>query len=53
MPRPPHDVVCNNPDCGLDMFEVHHMHEMPDGIGADDYACPYCGSDDVAEIWPE
>lgn len=53
MPRPPHDVVCNNANCEMDMFEVHHSHEMPDEVGADDYVCPYCGEDDLDEIWPE
>jgi len=53
MPRPPHDVVCNNPNCALDMFEIHHSHEMPDDVGSDDYTCPYCGSNDLEEIWPE
>ncbi|MCU4753104.1 hypothetical protein OB919_14150 [Halobacteria archaeon AArc-curdl1] len=53
MPRPPHDVVCHNPDCGMDMFELHHSHEMPDDITVDDYVCPYCQSDDLEEIWPQ
>ncbi len=53
MPRAPHDVACRNADCELDMFEVHHTHEMPDDVGVDDYNCPYCGSDELEEIWPQ
>lgn len=52
MARPPHDVVCNNTDCGMDMFELHHAHEMPDDVGVDEYVCPYCQSTDLEEIWP-
>jgi hypothetical protein len=37
------EVVCTDDDCELDMFELHYTYDMPDGVGVNDFACPYCG----------
>lgn len=37
------EVECPDPDCGLDMVELHYTYGMPDGTGAEDFVCPYCG----------
>lgn len=41
------EVVCENPGCELDMFEVHYSYEMSHGdVGLSDFHCPYCGDGD-------
>ncbi|MFB6075261.1 MAG: hypothetical protein ABEJ89_09630 [Haloarculaceae archaeon] len=37
------EVVCTDDDCELDMFELHYTYDMPDEVGVEDFACPYCG----------
>ena len=43
------EVVCENGDCELDMFELHYTYDMPDGVGVADFACPYCNTTDELE----
>lgn len=52
MPMPPtREVRCDNPDCELDMFEVHYTYDVPDDHTVADLRCPYCGeSADLEEI---
>jgi hypothetical protein len=40
------EVVCNDRECALDMFELHYTYDMPDGTGVEAFSCPYCGSGD-------
>jgi len=40
---PTREVVCENDDCELDMFEVHYTYDVPEDHGVSDLACPYCG----------
>jgi len=45
------EVVCENEDCELDMFELHYTYEMPDDVGVADFDCPYCGTvEDLREV---
>ncbi len=45
------EVVCENEDCELDMFELHYTYEMPDDVGVEDFDCPYCGTvEDLREV---
>jgi hypothetical protein len=37
------ELVCTDDDCELDMFELHYTYDMPDDVGVEDFACPYCG----------
>lgn len=47
------EVVCRDPDCALDMFELHYTYDMPDETGVEAFSCPYCGgSDHLAELTP-
>jgi hypothetical protein len=43
------EVVCNDRECALDMFELHYTYDMPDGTGVEAFSCPYCGSGDSLE----
>lgn len=36
------EVVCENDDCELDMFELHYTYEMPKDVDVEDFSCPYC-----------
>ena len=36
------EVVCNDGDCEMDMFELHYTYDMPDDVGVADFVCPYC-----------
>jgi hypothetical protein len=36
------EVVCNDADCEMDMFELHYTYDMPDDVGVADFVCPYC-----------
>jgi hypothetical protein len=38
------EIACENPDCTLDMMELHYTYEMPSDVGVDAFSCPYCGS---------
>lgn len=40
------EVVCENDDCELDMFELHYTYDMPKEVGVEDFSCPYCGGTD-------
>jgi hypothetical protein len=40
------EVVCEDEDCEMDMFELHYTYEMPDDVGVEDFSCPYCGGTD-------
>jgi len=40
---PTREVVCENDDCELDMFEVHYTYDVPEDHGVADLTCPYCG----------
>ncbi len=40
------EVVCEDDDCELDMFELHYTYEMPKDIEVSDFSCPYCGGTD-------
>jgi hypothetical protein len=40
------EVVCNNGECELDMFEMHYTYDMPDSVTLADFDCPYCGGTD-------
>ncbi|MGN8216994.1 DUF7559 family protein [Halococcus morrhuae DSM 1307] len=45
------EVVCENDDCELDMFEMHYTYDMPDDVGIDAFECPYCtGTDSLREV---
>lgn len=45
------EVVCENGDCELDMFQLHYTYDMPDEVGVTDFSCPYCGSSEgLAEV---
>jgi len=45
------EVVCEDDDCELDMFELHYTYEMPDDTGVEAFACPYCGgTEDLREV---
>ena len=45
------EVVCNDQECALDMFELHYTYDMPDGTDVEAFSCPYCGSgESLAEI---
>ncbi len=37
------EVVCENDDCELDMFQVHYTYDVPDDHDVSDLSCPYCG----------
>ncbi|MFW6320280.1 MAG: DUF7559 family protein [Halohasta sp.] len=39
------EVICNNDDCELDMFEVHYTYDVPEDHEVDDLVCPYCTDD--------
>ena len=43
------EVVCTREECDLDMMELHYRYSMPDGTGAESFACPYCGAHDTLE----
>ena len=43
------EVVCNDADCTLDMFELHYTYDMPDDVDVSDFSCPYCGGTDSLE----
>ena len=36
------EVICDNTDCELDMFEVHYTYDVPEDHAVDDLVCPYC-----------
>ena len=36
------EVACTNPNCELDMFELHYTYDMPDDVAVGDFSCPYC-----------
>jgi hypothetical protein len=45
------EVVCENADCTLDMFELHYTYDMPDDVGVSDFQCPYCDTtDELREV---
>jgi hypothetical protein len=44
------ELVCEDDDCTLDMFELHYTYEMPEDTGVGDFACPYCGGSKLREI---
>lgn len=46
------EVVCENPDCELDMFELHYTYELSTSeTGVEAFSCPYCGStSDLREL---
>jgi hypothetical protein len=46
---PTMEIKCTNPDCELDMFELHYTYDMPDDTTVEDFACPYCGRSDTLE----
>ncbi|MFB6205670.1 MAG: hypothetical protein ABEJ05_03960 [Haloglomus sp.] len=39
------EIQCADPDCDLDMAELHYTYNMPDGTGAEAFSCPYCGGE--------
>ncbi len=43
------EVACADPDCELDMFELHYTYDMPEDVGVNDFSCPYCGDSDALE----
>jgi hypothetical protein len=43
------EVKCADSDCELDMFEMHYTYDMPDDVGVEDFACPYCRGTDCLE----
>jgi hypothetical protein len=43
------EVRCIGDDCELDMFEMHYTYDMPDDVGVDAFACPYCRSEETLE----
>ncbi|ADQ68005.1 hypothetical protein Hbor_24470 [Halogeometricum borinquense DSM 11551] len=43
------EVKCTDSDCELDMFEMHYTYDMPDDVGVEDFACPYCRGTDSLE----
>lgn len=43
------EVECTDAECTLDMFELHYTYDMPDGVGVEDFACPYCGGTESLE----
>ena len=45
------EVICENTDCELDMFEVHYTYDVPDDHAVADLVCPYCNDGtQLAEI---
>ena len=44
------EIKCTNADCELDMFENHYTYDVPDDLGVEDLACPYCGRSDTLEL---
>lgn len=40
------EVVCEAPDCPLDMFEAHYTYEMVGNTAVEDLSCPCCGRTD-------
>ncbi len=45
------EVVCENGDCEMDMFELHYTYDMPDDVGLSDFQCPYCHTtDELREV---
>jgi aspartate carbamoyltransferase regulatory subunit len=36
------EVICDNTDCELDMFEVHYTYDVPEDHETADLVCPYC-----------
>ena len=43
------EVRCTDDECELDMFEMHYTYDMPDDVGVDAFACPYCRSEETLE----
>lgn len=45
------EVVCQDRDCALDMFELHYTYDMPGDVTVEDFRCPYCGeTDPLSEV---
>ncbi|MFC7044906.1 hypothetical protein ACFQH6_05235 [Halobacteriaceae archaeon GCM10025711] len=44
------EVRCTSDDCTLDMFELHYTYDMPEGVGVEDFQCPYCGHTESLEV---
>lgn len=41
------EVSCENPDCPLDMVELHYSYELSRAeVGVESFSCPYCGTSD-------
>lgn len=43
------EIKCTNPDCELDMMELHYTYDMPSDVGVEDFVCPYCGDSQFLE----
>lgn len=43
------EVACDDPDCPLDMVELHYSYDMPSDVAVSDFSCPYCGSSERLE----
>ncbi|MDS0293542.1 DUF7559 family protein [Halogeometricum luteum] len=43
------EVKCTDSDCEMDMFEMHYTYDMPDDVGVEEFACPYCRGTDCLE----
>lgn len=39
------EVSCDDPDCPLDMFELHYSYELSrEAVGVEAFSCPSCGT---------
>ncbi|MFB6114053.1 MAG: hypothetical protein ABEJ58_08130 [Halodesulfurarchaeum sp.] len=46
---PTMEVRCTNPDCEVDMFELHFTYDVRDDLGVEELACPDCGQTDTLD----
>lgn len=46
---PTMEAACRNPDCALDMVELHYTYELVDAT-AEDFRCPYCGERSLEKL---
>lgn len=46
---PTMEAACTNPDCVLDMVELHYTYELVDAT-AGDFRCPCCGERSLSKL---
>ena len=47
---PTREVLCTDPACYLDMYEIHYTYDVPDEHTVADLVCPVCGGSGLEEI---